>query len=726
MSKKKTSIEFQIDMNSLKTVGKITDGESDPKVAEVNLQISKTLKNLFTKGFTEKWLPDFNSLIKNSNDLDAYKLLEENTWTLQFSKTPILESLLRLDKTKLDKEQRKNFLLITIVAASKEIGFGKVESEIELFLSEYGDSIAADMKQSVLLSKGNAFAQNGKINGANNIYKEVIANDNTSAVDKAYAYRGLAKIITSEEDIIQYHNLAADKFLEAGKKQETITDIVFVSKIYEKSNPKRALKFIDDAIQLYDSENTLDKEFKAGLHHRKAGYLFSLNKFKEALESIEIACELRENLIGNEYESYSSHSVAKTLCERLNNKERALYHSNKIDLLSPSISGQEFDLQIKIQNAMDKKIIIENGLLTEIENSEFKLFKFSAYIFNATIDKSSFDKKLEWLDMAKLLLNDKDFYNIHYSLYYFTAAEVYRNAEKASDAIKNYELSLDYNIFHRESVQNCGAVLWKNKMWDKSLEFFKKRIDTLGESSTLCYALGRSYFELEQYQDAFNYFRKVSNDLNGVDIQKYITECLVKDKGIKLEQKESEPQRTIPISIESFKKTLEEFSQSISSNSRMYFWKNDSGKHKWDTRPEEKGKQFLITALEMKYGKDSIEIVQERITGAGIIDLYLTLRGGLKIVIELKICGGDGYSSTYAISGEDQLVHYLKNISTKIGFLVVFDGRSKDFGKGFKSVQSIDGLTIFTTAIEMTPKIEKTAKTKQKAASTKTKTTRRK
>lgn len=714
MSKKNASIEFQIDLASLKTVGKIADGESDPKVDEVSLQISKSLKNLFTKGFTEKWLPDFNSLIESSNYLDAYKLLEENKWTLQFSKTPILESLLRLDKTKLDKEQRKNFLLIIIIVASKEISFGKIEFEIESFLSEFGDSIETDMKQSVLLSKGNALAQNGKINGANNIYKEVIANDSTSAVDKAYAYRGLAKIVASEEDIIQYHNLAADKFLEAGKKQETIIDMVFVSKIHEKNKPKIALKLIDDAIQLYDSEDTLDKEFKAGLHHRKAGYLFSLNKFKEALESIEIACELRKNLIGNEYESYSSHSVAKTLCERLNNSERAFYHSNKISVLSSSISGQEFDLQIQIQNAMDKKMKIENGLLAEIENSEFKLFKLSAYIFNATIDKSSFEKKLEWLDKARLLLNEKDFYNIHYSLYYFTAAEVYRKAEKISDAIKNYELSLDYNLFHSTSIQNCCAVLWENKMWDKSLEFFKKRIDTLGESSSLCYALGRSYFELNKYQEAFNYFRKVDIELNGVDIQKYINECLAKDKEIKLEQKESDTQRLIPISIDSFKKTLEDFSQSISSNSRMYFWKNDSGKYKWDTKPEEKGKQFLITALEMKYGKDSIEIIQEQIAGAGIIDLYLILRGGLKIVVELKICGGEGYSSTYAISGEDQLVHYLKNISTKIGFLIVFDGRSRDFGKGFKAVQSINDVTIFTTAIEMTPKIEKTAKKDKK------------
>lgn len=705
MSEKKASLQFQIDLNSLKTVGKITDGESDPKIDEINLQLSKTLKNLFTTGLTD-WLPNFNSLIENSNHLDAYKLLEEKKWTLQFSKTPILESLLRLDKTKLDKEQRKDFLLIIIVAASREISFGKVENEIEVFLSEFGDSVDLSMKQSILLSKGNASAQNGKIHVANNIYKEVINNANSTAVDKAYAYRGLAKIAASKDDIIQYHNLSADKFLEAGKKRETITDMAYVSKLYEKSNPEAALNLIDNAIQLYDSENTLDKEFKAGLHHRKAGYLFSLKKFKEALESIEIACELRENIIGNEYESYSSHSVAKMLCERLNKTERALYHSSKIDGLAPRISEKEFDLQIQIQNTMDKKLLIDNGLLEEVEKSEFKLFKFSAYIFNAILDKYSFEKNLEWLDKAKLLLNEKDFDHNHYSIYYFTAAEVYRNEEKISDAIKNYELSLDYNPFHYESIQNCGAVLWKNKMWDKSLEFFKARVDTLGESSTLCYALGRSYFELEKYQDAFNYFRKVSNDLDGVDISKYINECLAKDKEIKLEHKESESQRIIPISIKSFKTALEEFSQSISTNSRMYFWKSDSGKYKWDTKPEEKGKQLLITALEMKYGKESIEIVQERIAGAGIIDLYLILRGGLKIVVELKICGGEGYSSNYAISGEDQLIHYLKNTSTKIGFLVVFDGRSRDFGKGFKNVQAFEDLTIFTTAIEMTPKIK--------------------
>jgi len=708
MSKKKTtSIQFQIDLNSNKTVGEITDGDRNSEIDDINLKISNSLKNLFSTGLTD-WISSFKSVVEKGNHVEAYKLIEKNKWTLQFTQTKFLDALLKLDIGKLNKEQRKDFLLTIIAVASKEASFGKIEKEIDSFLSEFGESIDAKLQQSIFLSKGNSAAQNGKINVANNIYKRVIKDVNTSNIDIAYAYRGLAKISAPLEDIIQYHNLSADKFLEVGKKNETIKDLVHVSTLYEKDNPKKSLEVIDTALQLYDGENILDREFSAGLHHKKAGYLLSINKEKEALDSIEKACELRKNLIGNEYELYSSHSVAKSLCEKLKKTKRAKYHSEKLAVLTPNISENEFELQTQIQESMDKEKFINPELIEEIEKSDFQLFKFSAYIFNSISDSIFFEEKLDWLDKAKLLLNDKDFYNHHHAIFYFTTAEVYRNEGEVKEAVKNYELSLNYNPFYFLSIQNCGAVLWQNKMWDKSLDFFQKRIDKLGESSTLSYALGRSYFELGKYQEAFTNFRKVSNDLDGVDISKYINYCLSKDKGIKLEPLQTESKKTIiPISLESFKATLEEFSKSISSNSRMHFWKNDSGKYKWESKPEEKGKQFLITALEMKYGKESIEIIQERAAGAGKIDLYLLLRGGLKIVVELKICGGSGYSSSYAISGEDQLVHYLNNTDTRVGFLVVFDGRSRDFGKGFKKVQSIGELTIFTTAIEMTPKIKK-------------------
>ena len=37
---------------------------------------------------------------------------------------------------------------------------------------------------------------------------------------------------------------------------------------------------------------------------------------------------------------------------------------------------------------------------------------------------------------------------------------------------------------------------------------------------------------------------------------------------------------------------------------------------------------------------------------------------------------GSGYSSNYAASGETQIVHYMNNRQTNIGYLVIFDARA--------------------------------------------------
>lgn len=163
-----------------------------------------------------------------------------------------------------------------------------------------------------------------------------------------------------------------------------------------------------------------------------------------------------------------------------------------------------------------------------------------------------------------------------------------------------------------------------------------------------------------------------------------------------------------PISAEDFYKALEEFAASISSDSRMHFWSLDkeSKKYKWASKPEELSKQMLITFLNGKFGRSAIEILQEPRAGAGFIDLYVLLPGGLKVVIELKMCG-NGYSSNYALSGTSQIIHYQKNIGTYLGYLLVLDGRMRDFGKDFRRLQAIDNYTIYTIAADVRPQIDK-------------------
>lgn len=704
--KNRTNIEFSVDMGSLKTVGEITAGESNIKINEINLLIHKSIRNAFI-GMT-KWIDVALELINENKHQEAFELIRSNKGSLAFNKKQILEEFLKLDIYALSKENRKDYILVLIGLAAGEQKFGRIENVIDCFYSEFSEEVEPSFKQSLILIKANAAAQNDKINVANINYKQVIDNDQSSSIDIAYAYRGLAKISNYYEDKIIYSQKSADKFLENGKKKETVIDLFYIAELLEKEDTDKALNRIDLAINIYDSENSLDKEFLASIYHRKASYLYSLGETERAFESIQKACSLRENLIGNEYEKYSSFSTATAFARMSGNTEKEKYYSQKADEIKPTIDSYEFQLQQEIENEFSEGNEIKGDLLFKIEKTEFYNLQFSTYLHNSIVKDVQFEIRIDWIDKAKLVLGKDKFHNTHYSLLYFTLAEVYRQVELTELAIENYEESLRYNPFNSQAIQNCGATLWSNKLWGKSITFFQKQIEKLGESPNLCYVLGRSFFEDGKMQDAFTYFRKAQKEIKSVHLQEYISKCIEQNDDLRLTTDSISLAKTEDtISLESFKQTLDSFSDAVSSNSRMHFWKYEDKDYKWDSNPEEKGKQLLITAFETKYGKKSIDIIQERRAGAGIIDLYVILKGGLKIVVELKICGGSGYSLNYALSGQDQLIHYIKNTDTRIGFLIVFDGRTRDFGKGFKSIQSVDEITIFNTAIDMRPRIEK-------------------
>jgi hypothetical protein len=118
--------------------------------------------------------------------------------------------------------------------------------------------------------------------------------------------------------------------------------------------------------------------------------------------------------------------------------------------------------------------------------------------------------------------------------------------------------------------------------------------------------------------------------------------------------------------------------------------------------PERRGKDFLHIYLKARF-LDRIE------AGAGRIDLYLKFGNGLSAVLELKMCG-KGYSSTYAASGEEQIVHYLENRDTNRGYLVVFDARMDDCGKALLGALVVDKFTIGGRFIDVRPRVKKTAK----------------
>ncbi|HFV9903076.1 TPA: hypothetical protein ACIVQ8_004405, partial [Salmonella enterica subsp. enterica serovar Hvittingfoss] len=68
---------------------------------------------------------------------------------------------------------------------------------------------------------------------------------------------------------------------------------------------------------------------------------------------------------------------------------------------------------------------------------------------------------------------------------------------------------------------------------------------------------------------------------------------------------------------------------------------------------------------------------------------------------------GNGYSSNYALSGESQILHYLESRKINVGFLVVFDSRTRDFSKGIQYFKSIDNYSIFSKVVDVRSILEK-------------------
>merc|ERR1711991_5866 len=294
------------------------------------------------------WITDYEALVHEGKDDEAFEILKKNKGSIRFSNS-ILEIILRLNFKKLSKPKRKDFLLLSIAIATKENKIGIVESHIDYLLKEYDEVLENELYYSIILSKANASATNRKFNTANINFNKVIESNHSSSIDKGYAYRGLSKISPYPDDSIMREEFAVDKFLESGKINEAIKDIVHLAEQYQKSDPKHSIELIDKAIALYDEKDNLNCEYKASLYHKKATYLYTINRNIEALENADKACQLRDGLLGNEHQRFYSLKLAFNLSEKLKLKDKVSKYKKEIDEVIPTILSEDFYLEQKFQ-----------------------------------------------------------------------------------------------------------------------------------------------------------------------------------------------------------------------------------------------------------------------------------------------------------------------------------------------------------------------------------------
>lgn len=148
---------------------------------------------------------------------------------------------------------------------------------------------------------------------------------------------------------------------------------------------------------------------------------------------------------------------------------------------------------------------------------------------------------------------------------------------------------------------------------------------------------------------------------------------------------------------------LDAFAKHISTDIRMSFWTSDMGNHKWISRPEYHAQRLLFTFLRAKLDSSAL-IFEELDTGAGRLDLLVAFSVSEKYIIELKMCGAP-YSLKYAKKGFGQIQHYMENRDVKLGYLLIFDARKRDFNKNIPADEIATDYRIEVKVIDVRPNV---------------------
>jgi len=156
---------------------------------------------------------------------------------------------------------------------------------------------------------------------------------------------------------------------------------------------------------------------------------------------------------------------------------------------------------------------------------------------------------------------------------------------------------------------------------------------------------------------------------------------------------------------QSLKGCLQDFAKHISTEKRMTFWQPGSTiDKKWISHPEKHAKNLLQAFLSGRFG-NAIYTFEEISSGAGKVDLFIIFPSDEKAVVELKMCGHN-YSMTYAQEGDEQLLHYMENRGAKMGYLLIFDSRVRDFGRGFQDFETINGMPFVNIVVDVKPYVK--------------------
>jgi len=701
---------FEINLSSGRVVGQNQKGSGEVIVQKIYDILSEP-KSEILKKLTQQ--------LATGNHLDSYLLLEEAYETGEFflkQEQNLLEKIREIEINSLSDEQVLKLFKIKFYIAKQLGNYALVEEDAKVFLQKYSRSFDKDLYDGVTLLRANGAAQKGKKELAYSLYKKLLEyRESINISIYAWACRGIAIIINpNNPESYKYHEMAADAFLQCGARLEAAKDIYKMADFIESNNLERAFKLTEEANSLLKSNSLNERVLRAASHHKTARILSKLQNYETAVSEVNSAIELYRGLIGCEDELFSSLSLASEIYQALNQLEEVDVLKHEKEYLEPFLRDKSYQLEVKFAKLIKSQDVQAlEGLIQEVESQENKNLQVIFQVFNATSNPGlNNEDRLEALDNAISILKSGDFPNEMWSIVCYSVASTYLKQNFDRKAIEWYQKTLDYDPFDFRAIQNLAALLQRNGMWEELSCFFAKQRQQFGENAILLYWYGRALLELGNANKAAPILAKSwelakTGELDDFDyIKEWRDKALANATELEHELVKPSLKPKIPVNRRNIEVCLDSFTRFVQSDKRKTFGNLNKGDktHKWIKQPEQHAQNLLHTFIKA-YFEEQVDVFEEVSAGAGRIDIFLKFLSTLSTVIELKMCG-NGYSMNYAEGGLEQLSHYLSNKNTSLGYLIIFDARTRDFGKGFSEIYTVEKHTIFTYIVDVRPMVK--------------------
>jgi len=615
----------------------------------------------------------------------------------------LLETLLRFDVSTLSADDRRFIREQRLVLAHRLGEFAMVGDDAEALITEDADSLSAEkavaLKTAVALSE----LKRGHRETGLAILRDLLRRPSgLSAEARGWTWRNIALASDRKDsEARRAAQLSADGFLEAGNKQEASKSLMQLADLLIDVDPADAIARLNEMISFLDDQGLLNRHVRSAAFHSRANRLARLKKHVDAFQDACEAVRLRRGLLGADVAFVSSLHLAAVEAREIGDEDAAKTFEEEADQLTRELNLSHFGLAKRVAqlaSVFDAKEAAD--VLLEAEATENLEVIIAVRVLQATLDTSLSDaKRLQILeDALDRAASGPD--GILKSIHLAIGQLLSRTGQHDRAEIWFREM-LDADALDTDAQNGLVDCLWRQEKWGDAAIFIRKQLAFKGDLPGLTFALGKSQFEAGDLSGAVTTLTKLLSSLGSeAGIFKVANELRERALRVGGTILPNPPAAMVgPIDRREFESAVDEFARFIASEKRMRFWvAKAKGQHKWRPAPEGFAQDLLHTALKSRFG-ERVEIFEELSAGAGRLDLYAKFAGGLAIIVELKMCGAP-YSSTYAASGEGQIKHYMENRRTHLGYLIVFDGRTKQFGKAIPQA-AVDSYTVLQKIVDV-------------------------